>query len=201
MPEGDGNPEISSVGASPDGADRSLAQRVRAGDRWAFEQLARRYLRSIHAVVASYLREPADVEDAAQETFLRALERIHTYDPARPFAPWLYQIARNVARNHRNWLGRHASDAVEPAELPAREPDPQTGMERSEIRRMVGAAIERLPEQRRTAFRLFDVEGYPAEEIAGLMGVSVGTVRSHVHHARRALRSELTPLRLEMEDR
>lgn len=200
MRDGEGNPNSSAAGASLDATDRSLAQRVGTGDRWAFEQLARRYLRPIHAIVASYLSEPADVEDAAQETFLRALQRIDTYDVERPFAPWLYQIARNVARNRRKWLGRHAEASDAPSEFPTTAPDPHTTLERREIRQMVSAAIARLPEQRRTAFRLFDVEGYSAEEIAGLMGLSVGTVRSHVHHARRALRAELTPL-LDREER
>jgi RNA polymerase sigma-70 factor (ECF subfamily) len=64
-------------------------------------------------------------------------------------------------------------------------------MEHAEIRRLVDAAIAELPEQQRTAFRLHDVEGYATTEIAGIMGLSAGTVRSHVHHARRALRSAL----------
>ena len=72
-------------------------------------------------------------------------------------------------------------------------------MERAEIRTLVRAALARLPEQRRTAFYLADVEGYPTEEIARLMGLSPGTVRSHVHHARRALRATLVeaPERIE----
>jgi len=194
-----GNDATDIVGASRESPaagddDGSLARRVRSGDRWAFEQLARRYLRPVYAVVASYLAEPADVEDAAQETFLRALERIRTFDPERPFAPWLYQIARNVARNRRTWLRRHGSESDPVSEVPGRTPGPDRIVERAEVRRLVRAAMERLPEQRRDAFRLFDVEGYPAEEIARLMGITAGTVRSHVHHARRQLRAELAPL-------
>ena len=181
------------------GDDGSLARRVHDGDRWAFEQLARRYLRPVHAVVASHLAEPADIEDAAQETFLRALERIHTFDPDRPFAPWLYQIARNVARNRRKWLRRRERESGPATDVPAREPGPVGNVERAEVRRLVRAAMERLPEQRRDAFRLFDVEGYSADEVAQLMGISAGTVRSHVHHARRQLRAELGPL-LEQEE-
>lgn len=178
----------------PEEDDGFLARRVQAGDSRAFEQLARRYLRSVHAVVASYLAEPADVEDAAQDTFLRALDRIHTFDPARPFAPWLYQIARNVARNRRSWLRRRERESRGNAEIRGPGLDPLARLERAEIRREVRAAMDRLPEQQRTAFRLFDVEGYDAAQIARLMGISAGTVRSHVHHARRALRAELAAL-------
>ncbi len=171
--------------------DSWLARRVQTGDREAFEELARRYLRPIHAVVASFLREPSDIEDAAQDTFLRALDRIHTFDPGRPFAPWLYQIARNVARNRRRALARRRTDATPPVELKAPGPGPGAELERQEIRRLVEAAMERLPDKQRTAFQLFDIEGYAAEEVGRLMGLTAGTVRSHVHHARRALRSEL----------
>lgn len=171
--------------------DEGLARRVQGGDGDALEQLVRRYLRRIHAVAASYLSEPADVEDAAQETFLRALRAIEAYDPDRPFAPWLYQIARNVARNQVTARARWQAEVPSPT-LPSRLPGPDVVLERSEIRTRVDAAIARLPEQRRTAFFLSDVEGYPTEEIARMMGLSSGTVRSHVHHARRALRVALS---------
>ena len=178
--------------------DESLARRVQCGDRDALEQLLRRYLRPIQAIAAAYLPGVADVEDAAQETVLRALRAIDAYDPERPFAPWLYQIARNVARNRMaasaRWLTEPLSE-----ELESTTAGPDVALDLSEIRARVDAAIARLPEQRRTAFRLSDVEGYPTDEIARMMGLSPGTVRSHVHHARRALRAALaeTPEQLE----
>lgn len=173
--------------------DEVLAQRVQTGEREAFAELARRYLRPIHGVVASFLAEPADVEDAAQETFLRALSRIRSYDAERPFAPWLYQIARNVARNRLGARGRWRTEP--PADsLAAGAADPVQETERRETRALVERALAELPEQRRTAFRLFDIEGYAAADVARLMGVTEGTVRAHVHHARRALRGTLAPL-------
>ena len=159
----------------------------------------RRYVRPIHAVAASFLSEPADVEDAAQETFLRALGAIETYDPGRPFAPWLYQIARNVARNRVAVRARSHAE-VPSRELPSRLPGPDAVLERSEIRARVDAAIARLPERQRTAFRLCDVEGYATGEVARIMGLSPGTVRSHVHHARRSLRAVLAETREEVKN-
>jgi RNA polymerase sigma-70 factor (ECF subfamily) len=163
------------------------------GDRDALERLVRRYLRRVHAVTASFLAERADVEDAVQETFLKALDGLSGYRPDRPFAPWLYQIARNVARGR---LERYARWRTEP--LPSGGPEesapgPEVALERADIRRLVDRAIADLPEQRRTAFRLHDVEGYETAEIARLMDLSEGTIRSHVHHARRALRAALAP--------
>jgi RNA polymerase sigma-70 factor (ECF subfamily) len=174
--------------------DASLARQVQAGDADAFEELARRYLRPVYAVVGSLLAERADIEDVAQETFLRALDRIETFDPARPFAPWLYQIARNTARNHRKARLRRAADSSDVLALPARGPDVEARVLQKEIRQFIDAALERLPEQQRSAFRLFDIGEHSAEEVASLMGISAGTVRTHVHHARRALRELLAPL-------
>lgn len=173
--------------------DEVLARRVQRGEREAFAELARRYLRPIHAVVASFLTEPADVEDAAQETFLRALDRIRTYDAERPFAPWLYQIARNIARNRLSARDRWRTEPTS-ERLAAGAADPDAKVERREVRALVERAVAGLPEQRRTAFRLFEIEGHTAADVADLMGVAEGTVRAHVHHARRSLRSELGPL-------
>jgi len=175
------------VDAAP---DESLARRVQCGDADALEQLVRRYLRPIHAVAASYLSGHADIEDAAQETFLHVLRGIEAYDAGRPFAPWLYEIARNVARNRLAADARLRTERLS-VELPSRIAGPDVVLERSEIQARVTVALAALPERRRTAFYLSDVEGYPTEEIARIMGLSTGTVRSHVHHARRALRTYL----------
>lgn len=190
-------PGASARRATPDSGadseDRILAARVQDGDRAAFESLVQRYLRPIHAVAASFLSEQADVEDVAQETFLRALDRIRTYDPDRPFAPWLYQIARNVARNRLDGRSRWRTEPL-PEEGPeAGGGDPATALERAEIRRRVDAAVAGLPERQRTVFRLLDVEGYSAGEAAEMLGLTAGTVRSHLSHARSALRDELAP--------
>ena len=171
-------------------SDEVLARRVQRGDGEALEELVRRFVRPVHAVVAAYLPEPADASDAAQETFLRALRRIDSYDPGRPFAPWLYQIARRVSLTLIADRSRSQGDEL-PASLPSASPGPGQVVERSEIRGRVDAAVACLPEQQRTAFRLTDVEGYATGEVARLMGLSPGTVRSHVHHARKALRTAL----------
>lgn len=179
------------TGGDEEPSDEALARRVQAGDREALERLVRRYVRPVSAVVASFLSDPEAVEDVAQDTFVRALGAIDRYDVERPFAPWLYQIARNVARNHRAAAAVRRSEAL-PAEGPeSSAPTPDDDAERSEMRARLEQEIRKLPEQRRTAFRLTDVDGMRAEEVARLMGVSAGTVRSHLHHARRQLREAL----------
>jgi len=174
-------------------SDELLARRAQTGDRAALELLVRRYLRPIQAVTASLLTERADVEDAVQETFRRAMDGLAGYRSERPFAPWLYQIARNVARSRLESTQRWPMEPLPVGGLREPSPGPDVTLERAEVRRLVDAAIAELPEQRRTAFRLHDVEGYDTEEVAHIMGLTAGTVRSHVHHARRALRAALAP--------
>ncbi|HUF51002.1 MAG TPA: RNA polymerase sigma factor [Longimicrobiales bacterium] len=181
--------------------DEHLAERVQRGDRAALEQLVARYLRPIHAVIASYLRERADVEDAVQDAFMRALERIGGYQSSRPFAPWLYQVARNVARDRLTAHARTHTEPLPPVGPETAAPGPDTLAERGEIRELVERAIGDLPEQQRVAFRLHDVDGYSTTEIARIMEVAEGTVRSHVHHARRALRKALAGMLRDANER
>lgn len=193
-PDGEAAPAPSSSPDRDGPADRALAARVREGDREAYERLVRRYLRPIHALIASFLSEPADVEDAAQETFLRALDGIVGYDPGRPFAPWLYQIARNVARGRLEAEAKRRTEPLPERGIETDDPGPEAELDRAEVRRRVDAAADGLPERQRMAFRLLDVEGRSAAEVAEMTGLAPGTVRSHLHHARRKLREELADL-------
>lgn len=148
------------------------------------------------AVVSSILHHREDVDDAVQETFLRVLERIHSFNPKRPFTPWLYQVARNVARNRWTALKRRQTDdpsSLERVGSDNESQNPGTVVELSELRHRVELAIEALPARQRAAFRLHDVEGFETHEVADMLGVSVGTVRANLHHARRALREKLEP--------
>ena len=177
--------------------EQEWVARALAGELGAFERLVEQYQKAVYNLAYRMLGNAADAEDAAQETFLRAIEGLTGYRPERPFAPWLYQIARNTARSRLASAARRRTDPLPRGgpdvvpEEPAAGPDVQ--LERAEIRRLVDAALAELPEQRRIAFRLHDVEGYRTEEVARLMGLSPGTIRSHVHHARRALRAVLGP--------
>lgn len=179
-----------------DASDSVLAAGVQAGDKDAFEVLARRYMRSVSAVVSSYFQRREDIDDTVQEAFLRVLERIHLFDTNRPFAPWLYQVARNVARNRWKAIKRERSDdstSLEHIPTEAAESSPGSVAELSELRSRIADAIEELPERQRASFRLHDVEGFETSEIAEMLGVSEGTVRANLHHARRALREKLEP--------
>lgn len=131
-----------------------------------------------------------DADDAAQEAFLSALDRIETYDRSRPFGPWLLRIATNAAIDLLRRRAVRASDALDDR-LAAGGRSPAADAEVSDLRERLRVALAGLPERQRMAITLFDVEGYPHAEIAGILGIPEGTVRSDVFHARRALREAL----------
>lgn len=171
-------------------SDADLVTQVRLGDRRAADQLLRRYLRSCRAVALAVTGNEADADDVCQDAFVSAMERIDDCrDPAR-FGGWLLQIVRNRGRN----LLRHRR--VREAE-PLDEAVPDTrfstaaAVERSELRERLRAGLALLPEAHREVVLLHDLEGWKHEDIAELLDLPTGTVRSHLHHARRRLRAIL----------
>lgn len=131
-----------------------------------------------------------DADDAAQEAFLSALDRIETYDRSRPFGPWLMRIATNAAIDLLRRRAVRAADALDDR-LASSGTSPAKDAELADLRRRLHQALSTLPERQRIAVTLFDVEGYPHADIAAILGIPEGTVRSDVFHARRALREVL----------
>ncbi len=136
------------------------------------------------------LHDELDADDAAQDGFLAAWRAIDRYDPTRPFGPWLLRIVLNQARDQRRRRAVRAAEPLTGAE-PARAAGPDTEAHRALLRERLREALAALPERQRVAVTLFDGEGYPHAEIAALLGIPEGTVRSDLFHARRALRAAL----------
>ncbi|UCD24123.1 MAG: sigma-70 family RNA polymerase sigma factor [Gemmatimonadota bacterium] len=170
--------------------DAELAALAHAGDRDAFGELVRRYVGQARRVARSVVANEADADDAAQDGFLAALRNLGRYDPTRPFGPWLMRIVANAATDRRRRQKVRAADPLSP-QTPFTGTSPDRAAFRRQFRAALEAALAALPERRRIAVVLFDVEGYSHQEIAEVLNVPVGTVRSDVFHARRALRKEL----------
>ena len=170
--------------------DGELARRAQGGDRDAFGELVARYAGQARRVAASVLGNPDDADDAAQDGFLSALRNIDRYDPMRPFGPWLMRIVANAAADRRRRLKVRRADELSPAAAGS-GPSPAVVTDRRAFGVALQRALAALPERQRTAVVLFDVEGYTHAEIAGILGIPAGTVRSDVFHARRALRDLL----------
>jgi len=164
--------------------------RARAGDRAAFGALVERYAATARRVARAVLGDPDDADDAAQDGMLSALVKLEQYDARRPFGPWLLRIVANAATDRRR---RRTVRRVEPldAGLVAGGTRPDSTGERRALAQRLREALAELPERRRIAVVLFDVEGYSHAEIAQVLGIPEGTVRSEVFHARRRLRALL----------
>ncbi len=174
----------------PDETDAALAARAARGDRDAFGALVLRYQAQVRRVARSVTGDEADADDAAQDAFLSALDRIETYDPGRPFGPWLMRIASNAAIDLLRRRAVRKADAIDET-VAARGRLPDRDAETAELRERLRVALAALPERQRAAITLFDLEGYAHAEIAKVLGVPEGTVRSDVFHARRRLRESL----------
>jgi RNA polymerase sigma-70 factor (ECF subfamily) len=172
-----------------------LVVRVQRGDRGAFDELARRHARRAFAIAYRILRQTQDAEDLVQDAFIAALDGIASFDPTRPFAPWFFKIVVNRALNAasaRSTRERHVTvvhlwnnDAV------AVDFDPA---ERSEIRDRFQKALAELPTQQRLIVELSDIDGRSSTEIGEMLDIPRGTVRWHLHQARKTLRATLASL-------
>lgn len=172
------------------GDDRGLVAKSLAGDRAAFGELVERYAAQARRVARAVLDDPDDADDAAQDGFLSALVKLGQYDARRPFGPWLMRIVANAATDRRRRRKVRRAEPLDPA-LVGGGPRPDAAAVQNELGARLRAALAELPERRRTAVVLFDVEGYSHAEIAGMLGIPEGTVRSEVFHGRRRLRALL----------
>ena len=179
----------------PHGDERELVIRVQHGDREAFDELARRHARRAFAIAYRILRHTQDAEDLVQDAFIAALDGIGTFDPTRPFAPWFFKIVVNRALNAvsaRSTRERHVT--VTPlwsSEAAVVEFDPA---ERSEIRQRFQEALSALPQQQRLIVEMSDIDGRSSTEIGEMLDLPRGTVRWHLHQARKTLRVALAGL-------
>ena len=166
-------------------SDGELARAAREGDSEAFGVLVTRYMRPGYLVALSVTGNPEDAEDVAQESFLVALKRLEDCRDPEKFGGWLLTIVRNRARN----LLRRGEELT--PEISPGTGGPEDDLRRMEIREQVAQGLEGLSEIRREVLLLHDLEGWKHREIAERLGIPDGTVRSHLHFARKHVRAEL----------
>jgi RNA polymerase sigma-70 factor, ECF subfamily len=175
-----------------DESDAELVAELRRGSRAAAGRLAERYLRAARAVAIAIVGEPAAAEDVCQDAFVYAIERIDDCRQPERFGPWLLQIVRNRAKN----LNRNEKRvvAIEDVAIESGGASPAAEAERADLRGRLLAALSHLPEERREVVLLHDLEGWTHREIAERLELPAGTVRSHLHLARKRLRELLREL-------
>ena len=176
----------------------SLVRQVKAGDETAFGTLVERYMDTGFAAALSVLGNPHDAEDAVQNAFIRALERIDQLKPGSPFGPWFFRVLRSTALNLRRREILRTHEEI-PASASAGS-NPAKEWEKGLTMQAVLKALSELPEMQRLAVTLYDLEGYSHREIAEILDIAVGTSRAHVHHGRKSMRLRLGEEFVPMDD-
>ena len=184
--------------------DQKLVERAQGGDKRAFEVLFAKYQRKLVRLLSRFIRDAAEVEDVAQEAFIKAYRALPSFRGDSAFYTWLYRIGINTAKNYLVAQGRRAptstdfnadeAEGFEDADQLRDINTPESLLQSKQIGETVNSAMEALPEELRTAIALREFEGLSYEEIAVSMNCPIGTVRSRIFRAREAVAAKLRPL-------
>jgi RNA polymerase sigma-70 factor (ECF subfamily) len=170
--------------------DAALVERVRAGDSSAFDSLVRAYMQHAYRMAYRVVGHREDAEDLVQESFLAAYQYLESFDTGRPFGPWLTRIVMNRGANLRRARARRQTEPETDAVSTA--PSALDESTRAEVREILTEAMATLNERQRLIVTLFDVDGLTSTEIGEQLELAPGTVRWHLHEARRILRVALS---------
>jgi RNA polymerase sigma-70 factor (ECF subfamily) len=191
--------------------DRQLVERAQHGDKHAFELLVSKYQRKLSRLLSRFIRDAGEVEDVAQEAFIKAYRALPSFRGDSAFYTWLYRIGINTAKNYLVAMGRRAptttdidSEEAEGFEDGDQLRDlntPENEMMSRQVAETVNQTLEELPEELRTAITLREIEGLSYEDIANIMNCPIGTVRSRIFRAREAIAERLRPLLGTRKDR
>ncbi|HEU4888964.1 MAG TPA: sigma-70 family RNA polymerase sigma factor [Thermoanaerobaculia bacterium] len=178
---------------------RAIA-RVQQGDAEAYDYLVSKYLRRVVSIAWGVVRNAHDAEDLAQEAFVKAYQNVGRFRTGEPFGPWIYRIVTNAALDTMKHRHKFRHETIAETEPAARRDDAALPAMSNELAQRIDAAIEELPEMQRIVARLHLVEEFDHQEIAGMMDLSEGTVRSHLSLARKKLREKLADLYGQSDD-
>ena len=181
--------------------DKQLVERVRRGDKRAFDLLILKYQHKIISIVGRYLGDQNDVQDVSQETFIKAYRAIPNFRGESAFYTWLYRIAVNTAKNHLVSKSRRPPNIdidIDDGEFQNNSAvlrdneSPQASLATSQMEQVIFRSIENLPSELRIAVTLREFDGLSYEEIAKIMNCPVGTVRSRIFREREAIEKKIT---------
>jgi RNA polymerase sigma-70 factor (ECF subfamily) len=196
--------EVASGAANLAGADAMLLEGLQRGDERAYEALVERFQHPVYSLVYRLMADPSDAGDVVQEVFLKVFRGVGSFRGQSSLKTWVYRIAVNEANNHRRWFSRRKGHEVGLAEeqgdglsieqsLPDESLSPYEIALSHETQALVEAALQQLKPAFRQAVILRDVEGLSYDEIAEILDISLGTVKSRILRGREALRAILSP--------
>jgi RNA polymerase sigma-70 factor (ECF subfamily) len=181
--------------------DVSLVQETLLGNQASFQLLVERYQGRLFALVRHYTKNPVEIEDVVQETFLKAYSRLDSFQHQSSFYTWIYRIATNTILDFLKRRGRSPVQSVEDPELainPAspgpRIVSPDAQMQRDEIASITARVLEGMPEIFRTVLVMREFDDMAYQDIADVLGISIGTVESRLFRARARFKEKLLQL-------
>ena len=180
--------------ADADPLERRAIAAVKGGDPSPYDYLVSKYMKRVVSIAWGIVRNASDAEDLAQEAFVRAYENLPRFRSGEPFGPWIFRIVTNLSLDvikHRSRFRHEELTASAPA---PRRDSADLPAQASDIAMRIDAAIHSLPEMQRIVARLHLVEQFDHSEIALMMNLNEGTVRSHLSLARKKLREQLRDL-------
>src|SRR5207247_6330050 len=185
-------------------SDEDLMGRVAEDDERAFTELVRRFQGRVGNLISRVLNDRENTDDLAQEVFVRVFVHRRTYRRGSKFSTWLFTIAANLAKNEirrrvrrRNWFSLDAlQEVLKDSAIQLADPTEgrESRLEREQLQEAMGRAIATVPEKYRLALVLRDIDGLAYEEIAQVLSIPGGTVRSRINRARGLLKRKLQPL-------
>lgn len=191
--------EMAPADAAPALSDEELLARIQKGETDLFGPLVKRYERELFGYLRRYLGDEALAEDVFQNTFLKLYEKVGQYEKGRPFRPWLYTMATNLAIDAQRRAGRRPSVSLDQARQQdergqaqpladlltggAGSADPFGSLAEKERQELVREGVEALPEHLKSTVLLAYYQGLKYREIAEILGIPVGTVKSRLHLA------------------
>lgn len=178
--------------------DEELIARFQKGDEYAFDQIVRRYKDPLLNFVYRFVGDTIEAEDIVQDTFYRVYKNKHYYKEVAKFSTWIYTIAGNLSktelrrRRRRKFFSIHSDTTTEKEyELPDLSKNPETKANSTVTEKIIHDAISKLPPKFRQVIVLRDVQEFSYEEIASILKVPLGTVKSRVNRARLRLQDDL----------
>ena len=169
--------------------DGALVAAALAGRGEAFGTLVDRYERAVYHLCLRTMRDPEEARDCAQEAFFKAFRSLRTFKPGAKFSTWIFSIAYHACCDRLGRRKRYTDRAIPDYADPG--PGPAQIAERSDEARALRSAIDKLPEKYRVAITLYHLQGRQYEEIAGVLDLPMGTVKTHLFRAKELLRKAL----------
>jgi RNA polymerase sigma-70 factor (ECF subfamily) len=175
-------------------SDPILVRRTKDGDERAFEELCNRHFERIHKIALHVLRDPDDANDAAQESLVKLMRKVHQFRGESLFSTWLHRLVVNTCKDvaQARWSAARGTEPLLEDRRIAADGDPVSSLVASEARRELGACLATLPRAQATVVALKDAFDVPFEEISAATGLPVGTAKCYAHRGRNGLRERLS---------